>query len=292
MQSLVDDFCSYIASEKGLALNTIEAYQRDVERFIAYLCENGVTEILSVDQPHIVSFLGTLHDKDYATATISRALISIKVFFRFLKREGIVPANIAFYLETPKLWQLVPGVLSCNEVEALLAQPDISTVRGARDRAIIETLYSSGLRVSELCKLKIYDVDDEFVKVFGKGNKERLVPIGSKAICAIDYYLMHYRCLYESETMQILFLTHRGKPIDRITIWKLIKDYAKQAGIEKNISPHTLRHSFATHLLDNGADLRVIQEMMGHASIQSTDRYMHVSKSQVQKTFDKFHPRQ
>lgn len=291
MQALIDDFCIYIASEKGLSHNTIEAYQRDIEKFILFIQELGINFAPNVTESHIVSFLTSLKMKNYAVSSICRALISIKVFFRFLKREQIIPSNIALYLETPKLWQLIPDVLSSREVELLLAQPDPATPLGARDRAIIETLYGSGLRVSELCSLNIYDVDDEFVKVYGKGSKERLVPIGKKAIAAIDYYLIHYRCLYESDKLKTLFLSKNGRPIDRIAVWRMIKENAKKARITKNIFPHTLRHSFATHLLDNGADLRIIQEMLGHSSIQSTDRYVHLSKTHIQHSFDKHHPR-
>ena len=176
--------------------------------------------------------------------------------------------------------------MTCGEVERLLAVP-----KDKRDRAILELLYASGLRVSEVCGLKLYDLDDQFVRVQGKGSKERLVPLGQKALQAVDEYLKHCRDRFESEKQLALFVTKRGNPIDRIGVWHMIKKYAKQAGIVKNISPHTLRHSFATHLLDNGADLRVIQEMLGHASISSTDRYTHISRSRLQESFEQFHPR-
>lgn len=291
MDELVEDFIVYIGTEKGLSKNTVEAYRRDVYYFITFLSNSGICEITEVKQEQIISHLAALKNRGYATASLSRALIAIKVFFRFLKRERIVDHNVAFYLESPKLWQLIPDILSSEEIERLIALPDDQTFLGARDKAIMEILYGSGLRVSEACGLKIYDVGDEFVKVFGKGGKERLVPIGREAVKAIDHYLMFFRCQYESEELRHLFLTKNGRPIDRITVWKMIKEYARQAGIVKTVSPHTLRHSFATHLLDNGADLRVIQEMMGHATISSTDRYMHVSKAHIQKAFDAFHPR-
>lgn len=291
MDPLIDDFCSYIASEKGLSHNTIEAYERDIHAFTSFLKKNAITDINSVTQQHVISFLSDLKLADYATASMSRALIAIKVFFRFLKREGTVKANITIYIESPKLWQLIPDVLSIEEVEALLKQPNISTPLGARDKAIIEVLYGSGLRVSEICGIGIYDVDDEFIRVFGKGRKERVVPIGKRAIEAIDHYLTLYRCQFDSEKEQHLFLSRTGKPLERTAVWKIIKNYAKGIGSQKNISPHTLRHSFATHLLDNGADLRIIQEMMGHSNISSTDRYMHVSRSHIQSAFQNFHPK-
>ncbi|MCB1135379.1 MAG: tyrosine-type recombinase/integrase, partial [Chlamydiia bacterium] len=174
--------------------------------------------------------------------------------------------------------------------DALLSQPNPKTALGARDRAILELLYASGLRVSELCSLKINDVDDDALKVMGKGSKERIVPLGRKALEAIDFYLLHYRERWDSKKQRRLFLTRTGKDLDRISVWKMVKRYAREAGIQKSISPHTLRHSFATHLLDNGADLRVIQEMLGHATITSTDRYTHVSQTQVQEAFHRFHP--
>jgi integrase/recombinase XerD len=285
MDEHLKDFLSYIASEKGLAVNTIEAYQRDNASFMNFLRQNGITSFQEVQQDHIVGFLSFLKSQNFATSSICRALIAIKVMCRFFKREGITPTNASFYLESPKLWQLIPEVLSCEEVDLLLKQPDIETALGARDKAILEVLYASGLRVSEVCTLKINDVDDTFVKVMGKGSKERLVPIGREAIKAVDHYL-NYRDQWESEKQQILFVSIKGNPIDRIAIWRMIKSYAKQAGITKNISPHTMRHSFATHLLDNGADLRVIQEMLGHSNIGSTDRYTHISRTHLQEAFD------
>jgi len=286
-----EDFLAYIASEKGLALNTIAAYQRDIQGFIDFLQSIGITQFADVDTNHIIAFLSSMKDLNYATASLCRALIAIKVLFRFLTREFLVSVNVALYLQTPKLWQLIPDVLDCEEVELLLQQPDPSSHEGARDKAIIEILYASGLRVSELCSLDIYSIDDAVVRVMGKGSKERIVPIGEAAIEAADHYLTHYRSEFDSDKQLALFVNKKGKRIDRIAVWKMIKNYAKKAEILKNISPHTLRHSFATHLLDNGADLRVIQEMLGHASISSTDRYTHVSRTRLQEAFQQFHPR-
>lgn len=291
MQTARDNFLVYISSEKGLSLNTIEAYGRDIESFILFLEEKNVCNILQMDQEHIVQFLSYLRSLNYASSTICRTLIAIKVFCKFLKRERLTEKNHGLYLDSPKLWQLIPEVLTDQEVEKLLQMPDSSVTIGARDRAIIDVLYSSGLRVSEVCHLKIYDISDTFIKVFGKGKKERIVPIGKKAVESVDYYLNHFRCYWESEKEQTLFLTNKGKPIDRIVVWRMIKNYAKQADIQKEISPHTLRHSFATHLLDRGADLRVIQEMLGHSSISSTDRYTHISRNRLQESFQAFHPR-
>jgi integrase/recombinase XerD len=285
------DFIAYITSEKGLAQNTIAAYGHDTKLFVEFLKERGVAAFADVDLSHVTAFLKLLNKAGYASASLCRILITIKVLFRFLVREKAISENIALSLQSPKLWQLIPEVLSFDEIDSLLAQPDRKTPLGARDKAILEVLYASGLRVSEVCLLDIYSVDDTFVKVTGKGSKERIVPIGQQAVDAVDHYLLHYRCRTDSSKQLALFVSKSGKRIDRISIWKMIKNYAKRAGISKNIFPHTLRHSFATHLLDNGADLRVIQEMLGHASIASTDRYTHISQTKLQASFQTFHPR-
>jgi integrase/recombinase XerD len=285
----LEDFLSYIASEKGLARNTIEAYRQDIGSLCRFLRQKGLEQFSQVSQEDIIAHLAALRRQNYASSSVCRALVAIKVFFRFLKKEKIVPENAAFFLDSPKLWQQIPEVLSYEEVERLLKQPEGDTWAGARDKAIFEVMYASGLRVSEVCGLNIHDVDEACVKVKGKGNKERLVPIGQTALLAIDDYLARFRQDIEKE--KALFLSKNGKRIDRMTVWKQIKLYAKKAGIQKEISPHTLRHSFATHLLENGADLRVIQEMLGHANIGTTDRYTHISQKHLSDAFSKFHPR-
>lgn len=290
MKAELEDFFLFLSSERGLSPNTLEAYGSDLEKFYHYLQGCGVSAFPFVTQDHIVGFLSLQKAAEYASSTICRYLISIKVLFRFLLREKMVPANIALYLETPKIWQLIPEVLSCEEVDQLLNVPNCEEMIGARDRAILEVLYSSGLRVSEVCYLSIYSIDDDYVRVFGKGRKERVVPISRRAVSAVDHYLTHFRALFDSEKETHLFLTKNGRPIDRIMVWRMIKAVAKRAGISKAISPHTLRHSFATHLLDHGADLRIIQEMLGHASIASTDRYTHVSRAHLKEAFDRFTP--
>lgn len=293
METQVSDFLSYIASEKGLSPHTIEAYARDIRGFVENLNNQRVANFDSVTQQHIVTFLSVLQGNGYASTSVARAMIAVKVLFRFLKREGLISANVAGYLSTPKLWQLIPAVLSTDEVDSLLQQPETTSVLGARNRAILEVLYASGLRVSEVCGLGIYDVDDAFVRVFGKGSKERLVPIGRRAVEAIDHYLTGHRGSTGGEERNPpLFVSKGGRRLDRGDVWRMVKRYAKEAGITKNISPHTLRHSFATHLLDNGADLRVIQDMLGHADISSTDRYTHVSRNQIQDAFQRYHPKQ
>jgi integrase/recombinase XerD len=283
----LSDFLNYLTSEKGLAQNTLQAYGRDIEKFLIH-----VKNVEAVSEEHLTTFLLNLQECGYASSSVARAFIALKVFFRFLKREGVILINPTLYLSTPKFWQLIPEVLSIHEVERLLGAPDITTEQGCCGRAILELLYSSGLRVSELCGLKITDVDDEFVKVTGKGGKERIVPVGKAAILAIDDYLTCFRDLAGNERQTALFISSKGGgSLTRFEVWRRIKSYAKGAGITKNISPHTLRHSYATHLLDGGADLRVIQELLGHASISSTDRYTHISHGRLVEAFEAFHPR-
>ena len=287
----VDDFLAFMASEKGCSIHTTEAYARDTGNFVLYLQNIPVESFSLVNRDHIVQHLAALKSKGYASSSICRAMIAIKSLFRFLMKEGITQRNVAQTLDSPRLWQLIPDVLNSEEIERLLGQPDLETELGVRDAAILEVLYGSGLRVSELCGLTLQSVDEQSVRVMGKGRKERVVPIGRKALEAIDCYLLQYRDKYPSDESAALFLTSKGKSVDRIMVWRRIKRYAKQAGITKNISPHTLRHSFATHLLDHGAELRVIQEMLGHASISTTERYTHISNQHLLEAFEAFHPR-
>lgn len=291
MQQEISDFALYLASERGLSLHTQEAYIRDLKYFADFLQKSGLSSFQKIGSQDLISFLAALRQQNYASATLYRQFMSIRVFVRFLKRERVINQDWTLYLEAPQVWQQIPEVLSCSEVERLLKQPDPSTPSGARDQAILELLYSSGLRVSELCQLGLYDSDDSYVSVLGKGGKQRLVPVGKKAIAALDHYLLHYYPEGSNEPNPPLFLNKRRKRMDRIQVWKMVKYYGKKAGIEKVISPHTLRHSFATHLLDNGAELRVIQEMMGHSHISSTDRYMQISRKKIQESFHRFHNR-
>ncbi|MFS8563135.1 MAG: site-specific tyrosine recombinase XerD [Rhabdochlamydiaceae bacterium] len=281
------DFLSYLGAEKGLSRNTLESYARDL-RFLFQFIDSLLVSSINTD--HILTFLREMKDKQYAAASLCRLVVSLKVFFRYLKRENIISKDPTLHLDSPKLWQLIPEVLTMQEVSTLLSVPKADALVGARDKAILEVLYASGLRVSEVCSLNLFDVADDYVRVKGKGNKERVVPIAKQAVLAIDFYLTNFR--KNSEKQEALFLSVKGNRIDRITIWGRIKFYAKKAGILKNISPHTLRHSFATHLLENGADLRVIQEMLGHASIGTTDRYTHISHKHLHEAFSQFHPRQ
>lgn len=286
----LEDFCSFILSEKGLALNTCKAYRNDIEQLIAFLKTRNVFEWSQVSQKDIIVFFESLQIQKRASSSLSRALIAIKVFLRFLKREEVIENDPSYLLETPKIWGLIPDILSEEEMEKMLKFPDTSHLKGARDRAILEILYGCGLRVSELCGLTLKDVGETFVKVRGKGDKERIVPIGQQALMAIDHYLS-FRHSDTDPGKDFLFCGKRNQPIHRISVWKIIKKISSATGITKTIYPHTFRHTFATHLLDHGADLRVIQELLGHSSINSTDRYTHISCQHLKEAFNTYHPR-
>lgn len=291
LSAYLDDFMLYLRSEKGVSRNTLEAYQRDIQKFFDFLNTKGVSDITLVNDELLSDYFMELKSKQFASSSYSRFLVALKVFFRFLKRESYLEDDLEMFFQGSKIWQKVPDYLSEEEIKMLLkACPN--DAEGARDKAVIEMLYGCGLRVSELCSLKINDIGDDFVKVMGKGDKERMVPIGSKALEAVDHYLAQHRQCFESENhSDYVFLAKSSKAVDRFFVWGMLKKRSKQAGIQKNVSPHTLRHSFATHLLENGADLRVIQELLGHVSIATTDRYTHISTKKVSSSFNKFHPR-
>ena len=289
MQQWIEDFLSYLSSEKGLAQNTLISYRRDISMFAGLLEKKGILSWDRASEEDIIAFLSLLKNEEYATSSICRALVAVKMLLRFLKREKAIPKDVALHLDSPKMWQLIPEVLTIVEVDALLKAPDSTTPTGARDCAVLQMIYASGLRVSEVCGLNVCDLDDKVVRVRGKGGKERIVPVAKSAVDAVDHYLVNHR--KPEDTQTALFIGERGKRINRLAVWKQVKHYAKAAGITKEISPHTLRHSFATHLLENGADLRVIQEMLGHASISTTDRYTHISQRHLTEAFEAFHPR-
>lgn len=296
LDPLIDDFLVYIESEKGLSHHTKEAYQRDLESLYDFLHQassSASPKRLSWPPTYdgILAYMKHLHELKMEPSSQARKLMAIKVFMRFLFREEIVDKNISDLLESPKLWQTLPTVLGYHEIELLIKAPDHQSDEGIRDRAILELLYGTGLRVSELCGLSIYDVSDDVIRVKGKGGKERVIPIGKPSLQAIDSYLAKVRCKFDSEHENALFVNSRGSRVTREFVWKRVKFYAEKVGLQKSISPHTFRHTYASHLLDGGADLRVIQELLGHAHISSTDRYTHLSKSQIQEVFYTFHPR-
>ncbi len=284
MSTPIAPFLSYLKAERGLADNTLAAYRSDLLIFFTF-CSKEPKQITEED---LLLFLGYLKREKYAESSIFRLVATLRSFFQFLKKENLVSVDVTGHLCTPKLWQKIPELLCVPETERLLDAPPKEGFIGLRDRAILELLYAAGLRVSELCDLNVQDVDESCVRVRGKGGKERLVPIHKRAVQAVDRYLL---TLTDQGPQEALFVTQRGRRLDRVSVWKQIKLYAKRVGIHKSLSPHTLRHCFATHLLENGADLRLIQEMLGHAQIATTDRYTHISAHHLQEAFKAFHPR-
>jgi integrase/recombinase XerD len=289
-------FENYLKLECQLSENTIEAYLRDLKKLNEFLNISSYSEtIKDIKESDILDFLNYLNENfSIASASQARIISSIKQFFSFLIFENEIEQNPAELIEAPKLSRKLPDVLSFEEIENILNNIDLSHEGGVRNRALLETLYSSGLRVSELINLKISAVDFNLslIKVIGKGNKERLIPIGKDALKYIKMYKDSYRNQHELNNINadILFLNLRGKPISRIAIFQIIQDLCEKTGIKKSVSPHTFRHSFATHLLENGADLRSIQEMLGHASITTTEIYTHVESVLLKQTLELFHP--
>ena len=289
-------FENYLKLECQLSENTIEAYLRDLKKLNEFLIITSYPEtIKDIKEKDILDFLNYLNENfSIASASQARIISSIKQFFSFLIFENEIEQNPAELIEAPKLSRKLPDVLSFEEIENILNNIDLSHEAGVRNRALLETLYSSGLRVSELINLKISAVDFNLslIKVIGKGNKERLIPIGKDALKYIKMYKDSYRNQHELNNINadILFLNLRGKPISRIAIFQIIQDLCEKTGIKKSVSPHTFRHSFATHLLENGADLRSIQEMLGHASITTTEIYTHVESVLLKQTLELFHP--
>lgn len=284
----IEEFLLFLVSEKGLSKNTCQSYERDLRLFWHFLREKGLSSYQALTSSHLIEFFSYLKERGLASASICRSIIAIRVFFAFLLREKIIKEDFHVFLQVPRLWEYIPDVLTLEEVQKLLNAPGKEDLYGLRDRAIMQVLYATGVRASEICSLKIKDVSDEYIKVKGKGEKERLIPIAAQAIGAIDAYLQKREI---ENSMDILFLSKKGQALTRIGMWSIIKKYAKAVGIEKKVSPHTLRHSFATHLLENGADLRIIQEMLGHSNIATTDRYTHISNHHLMNAFDQFHPR-
>jgi len=290
------DYIIFLRIEKNLSNNTIEAYERDLSRFIKYLeTDHGIKVPTKVKQKHVRMYIRTLNDVHLANTSINRAFSSIRSFYNFLAGEEIVTENPILQLETPKFARKLPQVLSPQEIETILAAVDTTNNLGKRDLAILEILYSGGLRVSELCDLKLTDLllDAEMIRVTGKGDKQRLVPLGPRAInCLNDYYkTVRPGLARKNQNNGKIFLSRNGKPLTRMMVWIIIKKYVALANIKKDVSPHTFRHSFATHLLEGGADLRAVQEMLGHADISTTQIYTHLDKEYLKEVHRTFHPR-
>ena len=292
MDHLADQFITHLRVERGLADNTVQAYSRDLVRFFQFL-EKAAVPPLEATQDHIGQYVKEI-GKELSTRSVARNLSSLRMFYRFFSSEGLLNHNPTGLLDTPKLSQRLPSILNKEEIENLLMQPNAGTARGQRDRAMLELLYATGLRVSELVGLKATQLNLEagFVRTFGKGSKERLVPIGEKAVEAIKIYLLQGRPrLTKGIQVPFLFLNPSGKPMTRQGFWKAIKKYGKKSGIDKRITPHNVRHSFASHLLEAGADLRSVQMMLGHADIATTQIYTHVTRERLKTLHERCHPR-
>ena len=291
--TICTDFLDYLRGECHLAPNTIAAYGRDMQRFVSWI---GKKRLSSLSISNLSDFIGTLHAEGLAPASVARNVVAIRTFFKYLQLEGIVQDNPAELIATQKMWQRIPGVLNTRQVDQFLSSPRKSDSYWQRDVAMLEVLYATGCRASEVCSLRVRDLslDERHLRCEGKGGKQRMVPIGSRAIAAIERYCQQLRGKLAARSPrppEELFLSRNGRPLDRIQLWRLVKLYALRAGIDANISPHSLRHSFATHLLAGGADLRLVQEMLGHASIQTTQIYTHVEHSRLKKVHRQFHPR-
>jgi integrase/recombinase XerD len=290
----IKDFKTYLRLEKSLSENSIEAYTDDVSKLERYFAEKGIDRIPElVTYQDLKEFLAWFCADNQNTRTQARTISGIRGFFRFLLIEGEIDENPASLLETPKIGFKLPEVLSVEEIDRMIAVIDLSKPEGHRNKAIIETLYGCGLRVSELVSLRLTDIHygEGFLTVTGKGNKQRLVPVSNKALREIDIYKPDRNRLRTIYDQNIVFLNRRGRKLTRAMIFTIIKDLAVKAGIRKKISPHTFRHSFATHLIEGGADLRAVQEMLGHESILTTEIYTHIDRSFLRDTLMMFHPR-
>lgn len=293
LQAELAAFLNYIRVERGLAANTVEAYRRDLEKFAAFVAREKLT-LGKIERAHIVEFLRSLYVRKLDSRSVARHLVSVRNFFRFLVLDKVVREDPTADIESPKIWKTLPKYLSAEQVDRLLAQPDAKTPLGLRDKAMLELLYSTGLRVSELVNLKLGDLQFEmgYLRCLGKGSKERLIPVGKPALKAVEKYLEGARSrLVRQRLISHLFVNHHGRPLTRYGFWKILQGYGRRAGIATRITPHRLRHSFATHLLERGADLRSVQLMLGHADISTTQIYTHVIQERLQQIYRKHHPR-
>ncbi len=294
LQKIIDDFLYYLVVERGLAENTLASYNSDLQQFIRYLKNSRVDSFSKVNRGLLVAYVVKMQQEGRSPATISQHLAALKSFFGFLKRERLVDEDPTADLESPRQIKKLPLVLTVSEVEKLLSQPRSDTPAGLRDKAMLELLYATGLRVSEMVQLNVDQVNlqGEFVRCLGKGSRERVVPMGQVACFHLRTYLENGRGkLIKKTTEPALFVNQHGRRLSRQGCWKILKAYARAANIKKTITPHTLRHSFATHLLENGADLRSVQELLGHADIGTTQIYTHLTKKKVREVYDKTHPR-
>ncbi len=294
MERILKDFIFFLAVEKGLAENTLESYQRDLKKYLKFLNRREIVDFNATTKKIILEYLAEQKQSGLAVSTLTRNLASIRSFYHFLLQEQIILENPAGELESPRAEKKLPTVLSFQDIELLLDQPQPKGNIGMRDKAMLELLYATGIRVSELVSLNLDNVNLKmgFLKCEGKGNKERIVPLGSLAIKSLQEYLLNGRLkLLKQRDEKALFINQHGKRLTRQGFWKILKKYALRTGIKAEITPHTLRHSFATHLLENGADLRSVQEMLGHADISTTQIYTQVTRKKIKEIYNQTHPR-
>jgi len=294
LDALSDQYINYLLFEKGLAEKTIESYSRDLIRYLDFLSSKGISKIAETDTPLILQHLINLRNDGLGSRSTARHLVTLRGFYKYLVQEKVIKRNPARLVDLPKSGLKLPDVLSVAEIKLLLDLPDTNTPLGLRNAAMLELLYASGLRVSELVNLKLLDLNTEagFVRVMGKGSKERIIPIGIYAQNRLHDYIKRARpLLLKDRVSQYLFVARAGKPMTRQGFWKLLKRYALQAGITKKITPHSIRHSFASHLLEGGADLRTVQVMLGHVDIATTQIYTHVARDRLKQMHAKYHPR-
>jgi integrase/recombinase XerD len=297
-ESLIRAFLNYAQVEKGLSANTIAAYARDLRK-LAQFAEKRRLSLQSLTRDHVVDFLGSLYRQQLDSRTVARSVVSLRNLFRFALMEDVLTVDPTLNLESPKFRQSLPSFLRLEEVDRLLAQPDVTTPYGLRDKALIELLYSTGLRVSELTHLRVSDLDTRvgLLRCVGKGDKERLVPVGRQALAAVQHYLQEARPALlrkrraNTQPAAYLFINRNGSRISRIGVWRILAQHGRRAGIRSQLSPHKLRHSFATHLLERGADLRSVQMMLGHADISTTQIYTHVLEERLKQVYKAHHPR-
>ena len=297
METHLEEYLHYLKIERGLSDNTIQSYQRDLKQYLLFLAEEKKEDWEDIDRYLVLDFLEQLRNEGKSSATIIRMVSALRKFHQFLRQERYTDNDPMQHVDTPKKQQKLPKTLSIKEVEKIIEAPDTSDILGIRDRAILELMYATGLRVSELITLKLDDLHLSLglIQTLGKGDKERIIPIGDQAINWINIYLEKSRpellAKNKKEKTRVLFLNYKGEGFSRQGIWKNLKVYVVQAGIEKEVTPHTLRHSFATHLLENGADLRVVQELLGHAGISTTQIYTHISKKRMADVYKNYFPR-
>lgn len=294
MNEEINDYLHYLTIERGLSLNTRKSYERDLIQYLHYLEDEQITSWQDVDRYVVINYLEKMHDEKKAPATVTRMITSLRRFHQFLRQERLTDHDPMQHIDTPKKVQKLPSTLSLTEVERLIETPDTTQNLGIRDRAILEVMYATGMRVSELVGLKLSDLHLSLglVQTLGKGDKERIIPLGDYAIQWLERYLDEARPLLVANPSEThVFVNHHGTGLSRQGIWKNLKQLVREAGINKEVTPHTLRHSFATHLLENGADLRTVQELLGHADISTTQIYTHITKKRMTDVYKQHFPR-